>query len=93
MLVGPLPGMVEELPAGEVVLFDTICSETVDHLCLGGDGSMIGARHPAGILALHACTPYQHILNGVVEHMTHVQYTRNVGWWDDDGVGFTLIGF
>ena len=68
-----------------------LCGEAVHHLCLGGDGSMVGARHPAGILPLHARTAHQYILDGVVEHVAHMQHTRDVGGRDDDGIGFPFI--
>ena len=41
---------------------------------------MVGTRHPASVLALHAGAAYKDILNGLVEHVSHVEYTRHIGW-------------
>ena len=34
--------------------------------------------------ALHSGAPDEHVLNGVVQHVSHVQHTRDVGWRNDD---------
>ncbi len=92
MLVGPLPGMLEELLAGEVVLFDALLGEGFHHLSLGGDGGVVGAGDPAGVLALHAGTADYDVLDGVVEHVAHVQHAGDIGRRDDDGVGHAVVG-
>jgi len=53
---------------------------------------MIGTRYPAGIVPLQARPPDEDILNGIIEHMPHVQYTRDVGWWDNNSKGLALVG-
>ena len=54
---------------------------------------MVGTRHPAGVLALHTGTAHQNVLDGVVEHVAHVEHTRHVGRWDYDCIGLTSVGF
>ncbi len=48
---------------------------------------VVGAGHPAGFLALHPGPAHQHILNGIVEHVAHVQHARYVGRRNHDRVG------
>ena len=93
MLVGPVPGMLKELLTGQVTLLDTLGSELLDYLRLSGNRGMVGTRHPTGILTFHTGTAYQNILNGVIEHVSHVEHTRHIGWWDDYRIGFASIGF
>ena len=92
MLVGPVPGMSEELLTGEVQFLDALLGQTVHHLCLGGDRCMVGARHPASVLALQTCTAHQDVLDGVVQHVAHVQHTGHIWWWNHHGIGFATIG-
>ena len=72
VLVGPVPCMLEELLACKVALLDALLGEAVHHLSLGSDGSMVGARHPACVLALHASTTHENVLYSIVEHVAHV---------------------
>ena len=64
--------MLEKLVAREVVLLYSLFGKTFHHLCLGGDRGMVGARHPTCVLALHASAAHEDVLNGVVEHVSHV---------------------
>ncbi len=89
----PFPGVLEEFLAGEVVLGDAHRLELRHHLGLGGDGSVVRSRHPAGILAVHAGVADQDVVQGVVEHVAHMEDTRHVGRRDHDRVGFPFVGF
>ena len=91
MMMGPVPGMFEKLLAGEIGFLDTLGGQLGNHLSLGGDGSMVGAGHPAGILALHARTTDKDILNGLVEHVPHVENSGYIGGRDNNGVGFAAV--
>ena len=93
MLVSPVPCVLQELLTCQVTFLDALLSEFLHHLSLCCNRGMVGAWYPAGILALHAGTTNQDILNGVVQHVSHVQHTCHIGRWDNDGVGFTSIGF
>ena len=66
--------------AGEVGLFDALIAKLVDHLGFRGNGGVVGTGHPTRVFALHAGPAYQDVLDGVVEHVAHVQYTGDVGW-------------
>ena len=93
MLVSPIPSVLQKLLAGEVVLLDALLGQFLHHLRLGCNRSVVGARHPAGVLALHASTTHEDILNRVVQHVTHVQHTRHVGRRNHNRVGLASIGF
>ena len=92
VLLGPRPGVLEELLAGEVGLFDALRGEFVHHLGFGGDRSVVGTGHPESILALHARAADEDILDCVVEHVPHVKHTGYIRRRDNDSVGFALIG-
>ena len=89
----PGPGMFQEFFAGQVCLLDTLLCQFVHHLCFGSDGGVVGTRYPAGVLAHHAGTAYQNILDGIVKHVSHVENSGHVWRRDDDGVRFTSVGF
>ena len=84
--------MLEKLLTGEVGLLYALLGEFLDHLCLGSDGGMVGAWHPEGVLAHHARTADEDILNGIVEHMAHMEHAGYVWRRNHDAVGFTLVG-
>ena len=89
----PLPCVLEELVARQAALVDAAFFEHGHHLCLCGNGGVVGAGNPAGIKAEHTGTAYQHILNGVVEHVAHVQHTRHIGRRYHNSISLTIIGF
>ena len=91
MLVRPSPGMLQELLAGEVALLDALLGEALDDLGLGGDAGVVGSRHPAGVLSLHSGAAYKDILNGFVEHVSHVEHTRHVGRRDDHRIRLSPV--
>ena len=91
VFAGPIPSVLEEGIPAEVGLLDALVAELADHLGFGGDGGVVGARHPAGVLALHARPADEHVLNGVVEHVPHVQHARHIGRRDDHGVGLAVV--
>ena len=92
VLVGPVPGVLEELLAREVGLLDALFGQTAHDLSLGGNRGVVGTRHPAGVLALHAGAANQNVLDGVVEHVAHVQHTRHIGGRNHNGIGLTAVG-
>ncbi|MDT4818223.1 hypothetical protein FQZ97_513140 [compost metagenome] len=93
-LVLPLPDLLQELLAAQVVTGDALGGQLALHHHLGGDAGVVGARLPQGVAALHAAEADQGIHDGVVEAMTHVQAAGHVRRRDHDGVGLagTLRG-
>ena len=89
----PLPGVAEELLARERRLLDALFAQHGHDLGLGGDRRVVHARDPAGVLARHAGPAHQHVLQRVVEHVSHVEHAGHVGGRDDDRIGFAFIGF
>ena len=66
VLVRPIPRMLEELLAREVGFVDSLLLEALDDLRFRSNRRMVGARNPAGVLALQACTANEDILNRLV---------------------------
>ena len=93
VFVRPFPSMFQELLTREVSLLDTLLCQFVHHLCLSSDRGVVSTGHPARIVTLHAGTTYKDVLNGIVEHVSHVEHTRHIGWRDNDGVRLPSIGF
>ena len=52
---------------------------------------MIRTRHPAGVVARHACAAHKDVLNRVVEHVPHVEHAGDVGRRDDHRVWLALV--
>ena len=83
----PRPHLFEEFfaperaPAGLLALHEL----ALDHH-LGGDAGVIGAGLPQHVAAAHALEAHQHVLEGVVERMAHMQRAGDVGRRDDDGI-------
>ncbi len=84
--------MFQELLTREVGLLNALLGQLVHHLCLCGNAGMVGAGHPACVLTLHAGAANKNILNGVIEHVPHVEHTRYVGRRYHYGVRLTPIG-
>ena len=91
VFAGPIPGVLEEGVPAEVGLLDALVAELADHLGFGGDGGVVGTRHPAGVLALHPRAADEDILDGVVQHVAHVEHAGHVGRRDDHGVGLPVV--
>ena len=93
MFVCPIPSVLEELLAGQVAFLDALFGQFLHHFCFGSDRCVVGAGHPAGIFAFHAGTAYEDILNRVVQHVSHVEHTRNVRRRNDHRIRLTSIRF
>ena len=91
MLVGPVPGVFEELLTRQIGFVDTLLFEALDDLGLCSNRGVVGAGHPAGVLALEASATNEDILYRLVQHVPHMQHTRHIGRRDHDRKGFTAI--
>ena len=71
----------------------SLSSQTADDLRFGSDRGVVGTRYPAGVVKPPlTCTAHEDILDTIIEHVPHVQHTRDVGGRDDDGIGRAMIG-
>ena len=91
VLACPLPGMLKKLLTREVTLLDALLSQLVHHLGLCSDRGVVGARNPARILSVKAGLADKDVLNGVVEHVAHVEHTRDVRRRNHYGIWFTVV--
>lgn len=79
----------EVLPPQVVAGLAFFLQELLDDV-LGGDAAVVGPRQPKGVVARHAAPADQHVLEGVVQGVAHVEGARHVGRRQDDGVGAAL---
>ena len=95
MLLFPFPNMLEQFLATEIVpmLHYALLAQLAFDDTLRGDAGMVGAREPQNLLAIHTRLAGENVLNGVVEHMPHVQLAGDVWRRDDDRVRRPLIAY
>ena len=91
VLLLPREGMLQEFLPTDRALLDPLFRQQPHHLCFRGDARMIGAGYPACVLALHPRTAHQYVLDGVVQHVPHVQHTGHVRRRDHHGVWLAII--
>ena len=89
----PFPCVLEELLTGDILLADALGLEFGYNLALSCNGSMVCSGHPACILAVHPCLTDEHIIEGIIQYMSHVQDSGHVRWRDYDCIRFPLIRF
>ena len=53
---------------------------------------MVCTGNPTSVLPVQTSLAHQNVLDGVVEHVAHVQHSGYVWWRYHDGVGFTAVG-
>ena len=87
----PVPGALQETVAAHHLLGQALGTHGLHDLGLGGDGSVVGAGHPQGGVALHPLGADEDVLHGVIHRMAHVQLAGNVRWRHHDGIGL-LVG-
>jgi len=93
VLLLPLPGILEELLAGEVFLADAHTFELGHDLALCRDGSVVGAGDPAGVLAVHTRLADEDVVEGIVEHVAHMKDAGDVRRRYHDGIRFPSVRF
>ena len=83
----PLPGALQKALPAQGLLGEALLAHGLHDLCLGGDGGVVGAGHPQGLIPLHPPPADQDILEGLVQGVAHMQLAGDVGRGDDDGIG------
>ena len=91
VFVGPFPGVLQKGIAGEVGLLNAFCTQLLYDFGFGGNGGVVGPRNPTGIEPTQPGAAHQNVLNGVVEHVAHVQNAGHVGRRNDNGVGLPVV--
>ena len=90
-LVLPRPDALKEFLAAEVVTGQALLlAEVLLYFDLGCDTGVVGARHQQCLVALHALSADEDILQGLVECVAHVQLAGNIRRRDNDGVRFLV---
>ena len=88
-----MPDAFEEFLAAEVVFgFALLFLQRLLDLHLRGDAGVVGAGQPEDFLAVHARLAAEDVLDGVVEHVPHVEHAGDIRRRDDDGIRRALVG-
>ena len=85
-LFDPLPDTLHELLAPEIPARHPLFRKLALDDVLGGDPGVVGARQPERLPALHAPPADQHVLDRVVEPVTHVKAGGHIRRWHHDHV-------
>ena len=88
VLAAPFPGALQKALAADFFLGDAFLAHGFHDLGLGGDGGVIGAGQPQGLVALHAAPADQRVLKSIIQRVPHMQLAGDIGGRNDDGVGF-----
>ena len=88
VLAAPFPGALQKAVTSDLLLGDTFLAHGFHDLGLGGDGGVIGAGQPQGLVALHAAPADQRVLKSIIQRVPHMQLAGDIGGRNDDGVGF-----
>ncbi len=86
-LLPPLPHALDELLAAQVEPGLLLLLQLLLHHVLRRDPGVVRARDPARVPSLHAAPARDHVLEGVVERVAHVEHARHVGRRDYDAEG------
>ena len=82
----PFPSPLQKGFPADLLFGDSLFAHRLHNLGLGSDGSMVGARHPKGVIPLHPAPTDQDILQRIVQRMAHMQLPGDVGRWDHNGI-------
>ena len=91
VLPGPDP-FHERCPAQVVPGFLFFFQKALLDDGLSCDARVVGPRHPQDFVSLHAPPADQDVLERVVEGMTQMERTGDVGRWDHDAIGLPAAG-
>ncbi len=91
VLIFPFPYLGHKPLPAQVVAGQPLRGQVFLHPDLGGNPGVITAGQPQGIVALHAAPASENVLNGIVQGMSHMQRTGDIGGRNDNGVRFRTI--
>ncbi len=84
----PVPDPLQKpLPAQVVAAQALIFAQLLLHLHLGGDARVVRPGEVERRVPLHPLVPDEHVLEGVVHGVAHVELSRHVGRGHDNGEG------
>ena len=91
VLSGPVPCVLKKLFSGQVCLFDALLCKLAHNLSFCGDGCVVSARNPASVLAHHSGSSHKYVLDGIVQHVSHVQHASHVWRRDNYCVRLSVV--
>ena len=90
VFLSPVPAVFQELLPADGQLVNPLFLQGIGHLDFRGDGRVIRPRLPEGFIALHALVADQNILHGIIQGMTHMQLSGDIGRGHDNGEGLLI---
>ena len=93
MLFFPFPGIFEELLSGEVFLVDSLRLEPCHNLAFCRNGCVVSTWYPAGVLAVHSGFSDKHVIERIVQNVSHMKDTCHVWWRNNYSIWFSFIRF
>ncbi len=88
----PVPDLVDEQLAAEIFLGLSVGSELLLDDGLRGDTGVVHAWQPQHLVALHPLATAEHVHEGVIQGMAHVQAAGDVRGRQHDGVAGLVAG-
>ena len=85
----PLPRPFQETLSAQLPLVNTFLTKLIRHLDLRGDGCVVRAGNPQGIVSLHPFITDQNILQRLIQRMPHVELSGHVWRRNHDSKRFS----
>ena len=82
----PRPSAFQEFFTADPLFSQALFCHCFDDLGFGRDGSMVSTRHPQRLVSLHTAPTNENILQRIIECVTHMQLSRNIGRRHHDGI-------
>ncbi|CDN46068.1 Uncharacterized protein BN871_KJ_00010 [Paenibacillus sp. P22] len=82
----PLPYLLQEFLAAQIVARHALLAKLLLHYGLRRDAGMVRSGQPQGVVSLHALRSDHDILQREIERMPDMEHSRYVGGRDDDRV-------
>ena len=87
----PIPSAFKESVSADIFLGNALFAHLLNNFSLCCDRCVVGTGKPEGGKTAHTLITCKDILQSVIQSVSHVKLTRNVGWRHNNGV--RLFGF
>ena len=78
VLIPPLPALLKKALPSKVSLVNAFLFQLVNHLDLGGNGCVVRAWLPQGLVSLHPLITDQDVLHGIVQGVSHMELSCDI---------------
>ena len=91
VLPSPVPGALQKFLPAQIMLVDALFFQRLNNLYLRGNAGMVRARLPQRIIALHPLIADQDILHRIVQCMSHMKLSGDIGGRNHDRERFLCM--